>query len=36
MPAAWEYYCVTNDVPGGREWLDNVRKYDTDIPSKHG
>ncbi len=27
-PAVWEYYCVTQDVPPGIEWLDTVRNYE--------
>lgn len=30
-PAVWEYYCVTQDVPHGIEWLDTVRSYEAKI-----
>jgi L-rhamnose isomerase len=33
-PAVWEYYCVTKNVPYGSEWLDSVRKYESDVLSK--
>lgn len=33
-PAVWEYYCVTKDVPTGSEWLDEVRKYESDVLSQ--
>jgi len=35
-PAVWEYYCVTKNVPHGGEWLNTVRKYETDVLSKRG
>lgn len=33
-PAVWEYYCVTQDVPHGIEWLDTVRAYEAKILAK--
>ena len=34
--AVWEYYCTTKNVPPGSEWLNSVRKYETDVSSKRG
>jgi len=31
--AVWDYYCLQADVPVGRAWLDEVRKYETDVLS---
>ena len=33
-PAVWEYYCVSKDVPFGRDWLNTVRKYESEVLSK--
>ncbi|MGA2169556.1 MAG: L-rhamnose isomerase [Terracidiphilus sp.] len=33
-PAVWEYYCVTQGVPHGIEWLDTVRNYEAKILAK--
>ena len=30
-PAVWEYYCVTQNVPYGIEWLDTVRSHEAKI-----
>jgi len=30
-PAVWDYYCATQDVPHGIEWLDTVRAYEAKI-----
>lgn len=32
--AVWDYFCETNGVPVGGEWIDEVRKYETDVTSK--
>jgi L-rhamnose isomerase len=32
--AVWDYYCATNDVPLGHEWLDIVRSYEANVLSK--
>jgi L-rhamnose isomerase len=29
--AVWDYYCLTNDVPVGRRWLDEVRRYEREV-----
>lgn len=29
--AVWDYYCLTQDVPAGAEWLDDVRRYERGI-----
>ncbi len=31
MGAVWDYYCLTQEVPVGLDWLDNVRKYEADV-----
>lgn len=31
MGAVWDYYCLTQGVPVGLAWLDNVRKYEADV-----
>jgi L-rhamnose isomerase len=32
--AVWDYYCLTRSVPLGKDWLGQVKKYETDILSK--
>ena len=32
--AVWNYYCLTQNVPHGREWLNTVRRYEMDVQSK--
>jgi L-rhamnose isomerase len=32
--AVWEYYCLKNNVPSERQWLREVRRYETDVLSK--
>ncbi len=32
--AVWDYYCLTKDVPVGRDWLTEVRRYEHDVLSK--
>lgn len=32
--AVWDYYCLTNDVPVGMDWLTEVRNYEEKILSK--
>ncbi len=34
--AVWDYYCLQNDVPIGRSWLDRVREYESDALSRRG
>jgi L-rhamnose isomerase len=31
--AVWDYYCLKNDVPVGRAWLDDVREYERQVLS---
>jgi len=33
-PAVWDFYCNSKDVPHGSEWLNVVRKYESDVLSK--
>jgi L-rhamnose isomerase len=32
--ALWDYYCLKSNVPVGRAWIDDVKKYETDVLSK--
>ena len=32
--AVWDYYCLTQDVPVGDAWLEEVRRYEADVLSK--
>jgi L-rhamnose isomerase len=32
--AVWDYHCATSDVPIGKAWLDDVRRYERDVLSK--
>ncbi len=32
--AVWDYYCQKQGVPVGPAWLDEVRKYETEVTSK--
>lgn len=34
--AVWEYYCATQGIPHGREWLDVVLGYERDVLSARG
>ena len=34
LPAVWNYYCETNDVPIRDKWLAEVKKYENDVLSK--
>ena len=29
--AVWDYYCLTKDVPAGRCWLDEVKRYEREV-----
>lgn len=29
--AVWDYYCLTQDVPSGIAWLEDVRRYEREI-----
>ena len=31
--AVWDYYCLQQDVPVGRRWLDQVKEYETGVLS---
>ena len=30
-PAVWEFYCTSKNVPPGSEWLQTIRKYESDV-----
>ncbi len=32
--AVWDYYCLKADVPAGRQWLDEVKRYEVDVTGK--
>ena len=32
--AVWDYYCLKSNVPAGRDWLKEVKDYETSITSK--
>jgi len=38
LPAAavWDYYCLTQGVPVGAEWIAVVKQYEKDVLSKRG
>ncbi len=32
--AIWDYYCLQQDVPTGAAWMEEVRRYETEVTSK--
>ena len=34
LGAVWDYYCQKANVPAGRAWLDEVKRYEKDVLSK--
>ena len=32
--AVWDYYCLTQEVPPGRGWLEEIRRYERDVLSQ--
>jgi L-rhamnose isomerase len=34
--AIWDYYCASQDVPVGHEWLAEVRSYERDVMMRRG
>ena len=32
--AVWDYYCLQNEVPVGRAWVEEVQKYQANVQSK--
>jgi L-rhamnose isomerase len=32
--AVWDYYCLRSNVPVGRAWIDEVRRYERDVLSR--
>ncbi len=36
LGAVWNHYCQTQDVPGGRVWLTEVKGYERDVLSRRG
>src|SRR5262249_50920224 len=33
LGAVWDHYCLTKGVPAGRQWLDDVRRYEREVLS---
>ena len=31
--AVWDYYCTTQNVPVGLSWLEDVKRYESDVLS---
>ncbi len=29
--AVWDYYCLKNGVPGGEEWIEEVKRYEAEV-----
>jgi L-rhamnose isomerase len=29
--AVWDYYCLTSDVPVAATWLDEIRRYESEV-----
>ncbi len=36
LGAVWNYYCQSQGVPVGREWLQKVREYESDVLRQRG
>jgi L-rhamnose isomerase len=34
LGAVWDYYCETNNVPTGKAWIEEVRKYEKSVLMK--
>jgi L-rhamnose isomerase len=34
FPAVWDYYCQSQNVPVGAEWLTEIKSYERDVLSK--
>jgi L-rhamnose isomerase len=34
--AVWDYYCMTNNVPVGADWLKQVKQYEANVLAKRG
>jgi L-rhamnose isomerase len=32
----WDYYCLTQDVPSGMAWFEEVKRYERDVTSLRG
>lgn len=32
--AVWDYYCLTNNVPVGMDWMEEIRAYEENVLSK--
>ncbi len=30
-PAVWDYYCLSKGIPCGAEWLERVRRYESEV-----
>jgi L-rhamnose isomerase len=34
--AVWDYFCLSNGVPAGEEWIANIHQYEKTVLSKRG
>jgi len=34
--AVWDHHCLKSDVPIGREWIDEVKRYERDVLARRG
>jgi L-rhamnose isomerase len=34
--AVWDHYCLSREVPAGRDWLAEVKEYERDVQSRRG
>jgi L-rhamnose isomerase len=32
--AVWDYYCLSQEVPAGHSWLDEIKRYEREVLSK--
>ena len=34
--AVWDWLCLSNEVPVGKDWIDEVERYEGDVLSQRG
>jgi L-rhamnose isomerase len=34
LGAAWDYYCLKQDVPVGETWVAEVKRYEKDVSNR--
>jgi L-rhamnose isomerase len=32
--AVWDYFCLTSDVPADRTWMEDIKRYETEVLSR--